>query len=175
MKYVLTLLCFALFLSCTKSSHPTNEITKVELARSGAWSDYGAAISINSSLNYSYCNNNVKHGYFTGKVSEGFWDTLNRKFEKIKYKSLPVTDNKLIQDGNYFELIIHWKNGKKRITRVRDIKSDSVLDVLLWLNDSYKTAKLHQVNYPIKFETTYQNPPPKPIIDQLYFPPPIKQ
>jgi len=164
-----------LFLSCIKPKQHKNEIIKVELARSGAWSDHGAAISVDSSLNYRYCDNNVKHGYFVGKVKERFWDTLNRKFEKIKYKSLPITDNKNIADINYFELIIHWKNGKKRVIRAWDIPTDSVLSIFKWLNDSYKNVKLHQVNYPIKFETIFQNPPPKPKIDQVKFPPPIKQ
>ena len=177
MRYVLILLCFVQFLSCTKPKTHINEITKVELARSGAWSDYGAAISVDSSLNYKYCDNNAKRHYFAGKVGEDFWDTLNRKFERIKFKSLPATDNKLIQDANYFELIIYWKDSSRRITRARDIKIDSVVNTLIWLNDSYKNVKLHQVNHSIKFETTYQDPlfPPKPKIDQVKFPPPVKQ
>ena len=175
MKYLLSFLLSVLLLSCTKPKQIVNEITKVELARSGAWSDYGAAMSIDSTLNYKYYDANIKHCYYVGKVTEAFWDTVNQKFERIKYKTLPITDNKQIEDANYFELIIHWNKGKRRIIRVRDIKTDSVLDVHLWLNDSYKYFKLHQINTPIKFETTYQNAPSRPKIDRIYFPPSMTQ
>jgi len=176
MKYAGWFLVMLFFISCTKPVKTNNDITKVELARSGAWSDYGAAISIDSSLSYKYCDNNTKQRYFAGTIDDKFWDTLNRKLEGIKFKSLPVTDNKLIEDAEYYELIIYWKNGKRRIKRVWDFpQQDSVLNVIKWLNDSYKKAKLHHVNYPIKFETTYQNRPIQPKIDQIEFPPPIKQ
>lgn len=176
MKHAAGFLLMSFFISCIKPVQPNNEITKVELARSGAWSDYGAAISVDSSLSYKYCDNNQKQHYFVGKVDEKFWDTLNRKLEEVKFRSLPATDNKHIEDAEYYELIIHWKNKKRRLTRVWDFpQQDSVLNVIKWLNDSYKRAKLHQVNYPIKFETTYQNPPIQPKIDQVKFPPPIKR
>lgn len=176
MRCTIFLFLITLVIACNKPAQRNNEITKVELARSGAWADNGAAISVDSSLSYKYYDGNVKLGYYVGRVSETFWDTLNQKFERIKYKSLPFTDNKLIEDANYFELIVHWKNGKRRITRVWNWPADlAVLSVISWLNDSHKRFKLHQVNYPIKFETTYQNPPPRPKLDQIKFPPPIKQ
>ena len=176
MKYVLTLVCFVLFLSCTKPNRQINEITKVELARIGAWSDRGAAISVDDSLIYKYFGDyNVDRGYFTGKVSKQFWDTLNRKLEQIRFKTIPVTDNVHTADLNYFELIIHWSNKKRRIIRVWNWKRDSVLNTLIWLNYSYKRLKLRQINDSIKFETTFQNPPPRPQIDQIKFPPPLKQ
>ena len=71
-----------LLLACTKPKQIVNEITKVELARSGAWSDYGAAISIDSTLNYKYYDANIKHCYYVGKVTGAFWDTVNQKFER---------------------------------------------------------------------------------------------
>src|SRR5271165_6301475 len=106
MKYLVPTLSLLFLLSCKNPPHQNNEITKVELARSGAWSDNGAAISIDSSLSYKYYDGNVKQGNFIGKTSEKFWDTLNRKFEQIKFKSIPATDNKHIWDANYFELIV---------------------------------------------------------------------
>jgi hypothetical protein len=163
-----------LTLSCIKPSQQKNEITRVELARSGAWSDFGAAMSIDTSLNYKYYDGNSKKN-FIGKINARFWDSINSRFQQIKFKKLPISDNKHIADANYFELIIHWNNGSRRITRVRDIIPNSVLNTIIWLNDSYKNVKLHQVNYPIKFETTYQDPPPKPKIDQVKFPPPVKR
>jgi hypothetical protein len=173
MKYVLILSFLLLLLSCKRPTQ-TNEITKIELARSGAWSDFGAAVGIDSSLNYRYYDGNSKKN-FVGKISAGLWDSINKRFEQIKFKKIPTADNKNIADATYFELIIYWKDSSRRITRVQDLKTDSVVNTFIWLNDSYKNVKLHQVNRPLKFETTFQNPPSKPKIDQVKFPPPIKQ
>ncbi|WP_295676787.1 hypothetical protein [uncultured Mucilaginibacter sp.] len=175
MKHFFILLFIPFLFSCKKHFHQTNEIIKVELARSGAWSDYGGAIGVDSSLNYKCYDGNTKRN-FIGKINASFWDSINRRFEQIKFKEIPVFDNKNIADATYFELIIYWKDSSKRITRVRDIKPDSVVNAFRWLNDSYKKVMLHQVNYSIKFETTFQDPlPPQPKIDQVKFPPPIKQ
>lgn len=175
MRYTSLLLFSLLLISCKNSEHRINEITKVELARSGAWSDFGAAISIDTSLNYTYYGkyDNIEKGYFTGKISQGLWDTLNQKFEQLQYKKLkPIIDSENVVDVNYFELIIHWKNEKLRIIRVRPRETDSLMNVILWLNNSYKQIKLRQVKSPFKFETTFQNPPPTPIIGHTKFLPP---
>jgi hypothetical protein len=174
MKYLATLLCILVLFSCKKRFQQANEITKIELARSGAWSDFGAAVSIDTSLNYKYYSGNSKKN-FVGKINTRFWDLINRRFEQIKFKSIAPTDNKNIADANYFELIIYWRDSSKRIIRVKDIKPDSVISAFVWLNDSYKKVRLHQVNYSLKFETTFQIPPPGPQIDRVKFPPPIKR
>jgi len=174
MKYLGSLLCVLFLFSCKKHFHQKKEITKIELARSGAWSDYGAAISIDSSLDYKYYDCNSKKN-FVGKINTSFWDSINKRFEQIKFKQISASDHKNIADATYFELIIYWKDSSRRITRVRDIKPDSVVNAFIWLNDSYKKVKLQQIDHSLKFETTYQNPPPKPKIDQVKFPPPIKQ
>ncbi|MDB5114831.1 MAG: hypothetical protein JWQ79_323 [Mucilaginibacter sp.] len=174
MKHLSILLLFViLFVGC-KPKNRNNEITKIGFARDGAWLDQGAAISINDSLTYKYYGRITGRDrcYHTGKISEGFWDTLNQKLEKIRYKTLDTTDNRLVEDGIYYEIIITWKNGRKHITRYRDIKTDSVLAVLNWINDSYKNVKLQKIKTPIKFETTFQTPP-SPSTDTVKFPPPI--
>src|ERR1700741_4221927 len=175
MKNIVVLLSVLLFLSCKTPPHQNNEITKMELASSGGW-NFGTAIGIDSSLNYKYYDGNSKKS-FVGKISAKLWDSINKKFEQIKFKKLPASDHKNIADATYFELIIYWKDSSRRITRVRNIKTDSVVNTFIWINESYKSVKLHEVNYTIKFETTYQYPifPPKPKIDQIRFPPPIKQ
>ncbi|HEY4324307.1 MAG TPA: hypothetical protein VGN20_09980 [Mucilaginibacter sp.] len=150
MRHIICLLFVILLIACNRPLKRNNEITKVELARSGAWSDFGAAISIDSSLNYKYYNGNTRK-YFTGKITEGFWDTLNIKLEKIKYKIVDTTDNSNIVDANYFELIIHWKNHRRRIVRAHGLQPDSTLNFMLWLNDGCKNVKVHRVNYPIQF------------------------
>jgi hypothetical protein len=177
MRHITSIFLIISILACNKPTQRNNEITKVELARSGAWSDYGAAISVDSTLSYKYFDGNIKHGkgYFTGRVGRKFWDTLNQKFERIKFKTVDTNDNSNVVDVNYFEVIVYWENKKKRIIRASSRENDSVINVILWLNNSYKKVKLHLSSDPIKFETTYQNPPPKPIIDRIKFPPPIKR
>jgi len=158
--------------SCNEP-HRHNEITKIELTRTGAWADIGAIIKIDTSLNYDYWGryDTVKEGYFTGRISQGFWDTLNYKFDQLKYKTLDTTDNSNVQDANYFELIIHWEKGRRRIIRVDTGGNYPLIKTLKWLNDSYKNVQLKRATNPIKFETTYLQTLIK--IDQVKFPPPI--
>ncbi|MDB5112754.1 MAG: hypothetical protein JWR67_3868 [Mucilaginibacter sp.] len=172
MKYIVVLIFIMLSISCKKATRHNNEIIKVELARSGAWSDFGASMSIDTSLNYKYFGDygNVKQGYFIGKVTHKFWDTLNQKFEQIKFKTIDTNDNTNVADANYFEVIIHWKNEKRRIIRVRPRENDSIINVFLWLNDSFKYIKLHPIKNHIKFETTLHIK--TAISDSVKFPPP---
>lgn len=175
MRRTIILSLITLIIACNKHAQRNNEITKVELARSGAWADNGAAISVDSSLNYKYYDGNVKQGYYWGKISAKLWDTLNRKFEEIKFKTIQPVAYRGAEDVNIFELIIHWKGGKRRILREWYGKPDPISNTVLWLNNSYKSVKLHRIQHSIAFETTYQIPPPKPKLDQIKFPPPIKQ
>lgn len=181
MRHFFVLIFLILLISCTNPVLQTNEITKIELARSGAWSDQGAVISIDSALNYKYygfLNGGglyEKRKYYTGKINEEFWDTLNRKFEKIKFKELTGLDSENVADAKYFELIIHWKKGKIRTTKIDSFGKDSVINTLIWLDSSYKKVTLKQVNTPFHLKATYQNSPPAPPISQVKFPPPIKK
>jgi hypothetical protein len=174
MKYTLILSFIILLMSCKKAIHQNNEITKVELARGGAWFDFGATISVDSSLNYKYFGDygKVKQGYFTGKVSHQFWDTLNQKFEEVKFKTVPPYSKIVLLDADYFELIIYWRNGKRKITRYWDGEQEPVIAVFNWLDSSYKSTRLKQVNNPFKFETTAHRQL-KPKVDRSKFPPPI--
>ena len=167
----MALLSLLLYISCIKPHRSNNEITKIELARSGAWSDNGAAIGIDSILNYRYYNRNVKHGYFAGKISEAFWDTLNQKFEKIKFKTLNSDTLMNVSDASYFELIIHWKNGTRRVVKIAS--GNSLIDsTFMWLNHSYSNIKLQPIKTPLKFETIFQRNIEYPSIDSVKFPPP---
>lgn len=177
MRYFSTLLfLIALFACTTPPARQNNEIIKIELARSGAWSDQGASISIDSSLNYYYyglineSGLSAKRKYYAGKISQGFWDTLNRKLEKLHFKNQSSADNEFIADASYFELILYGKAGKKRLYSTQ---KDSVINVLDWLDNSYKKIALKQIDTPVHFETTLQKPPPIPHISQVKFPPPI--
>jgi len=173
------LIVSVLLFSCNKPRGQT-EIKSVELAKIVAISNSGTALHVDSSLNcifYLFYGNpgSGKPMYYQGKVTPAFWDTLNSKFEKIKYKTLDTTDKAWGIDGESYELIIHWKNGMKKITRFIPSQADSLISVLNWLNSSYKTIELKQRKAPFKFETTYQNPPPINYkFDSVKFPPPEK-
>jgi hypothetical protein len=175
MKYKVLLFVF-LFIACKKLQPQYNEISKIELARSGAWSDFGATISIDSALNYKYYGDygKVKQGYFTGKTNRKLWDTLTKKFEHINYKTVSSSENLSGADVNYYEVIIHWKNHTKKIIRISPREPDAVINTIRWLDSSFSKVKLDQVNNPIKFETTYHGLP-KPEMDSVAFPPPVVQ
>jgi len=151
-----------------------NKITKVELARSGAWSDYGATISIDSVLNYKYFGDyaNVKQGYFIGKFDVRFWDTLNHKLEAANFRIADTATNMNVKDARYYELIIQWESGKKRLLRLSDMKADSILSLCRWIDTTYKRVKLKRVDQPFKFETVFHSPLPKPSFNNVKFPPP---
>jgi hypothetical protein len=155
MKNILTWGCILLFLSCMKSNHKTDEISKVELARSGAWSDYGSAISIDSSLNYKYCDDNFKGANFVGKIDKRFWDTLTTRLEADNFTTIDSTTDMNTFDASYFELIIHWNNKRKRIIRVGNGR-EPIVKLCSWLDSSYKKVHLSRINQPIKFESEFQ-------------------
>lgn len=174
MRIVLGVIFIAFIASCAKPSQH-NDILKIELARCGAWGDHGAAISIDTSLVYKYYGdiNHAGMKYYTGKVSPEFWDTLNRRFERTHYKTFHKSDEAITPDVNYFELIIRWKGGKNRIIKMSDLSKPegNLLNSILWLNDSYRMVDLKKTQIPVKFETVFQNPPPKPRKDSsLRFP-----
>lgn len=166
MKYFIGLFCIAIFFSCQPNTHVTysiSKIIKVELARSGAWSDIGAAMSVDSSLEYRYLYNYIGPNeeklsrYYTGKISRQFWDTLNRKLESIDYGTVDSTDNLSGSDINYFELIVRSTTGKRRIVRMKKYnQADSLGNFIDWLDNSHKHIHLTQVDKLPKFETTYQ-------------------
>jgi len=174
--YILGLIITTILFSCSKPRRH-NEITKIELAKSGAWSDPGAAIIIDSALTYKYYGvlksgtPFEKRNYYIGKVSEEFWDTLNRKLEKLKFKDLSGIDSEQVADVPYLEFIIHWKNAKTRIIKQYSPGKDSIINMLTWLDTSYKKIKLKKVNVAFNFETILQEPLPS--LKQIKFPPPI--
>ena len=174
MKYLIPLLSILLFLSCKKRQQNSNEITKIELSRSGAWADAGATIIIDSALNYRYFDENKKQGYI-GRIDEKFFDTLNKKFGSIKFKTMPAFGYQGCKDCDVFELMIHWGNKKRRIIKAWPIEVDSALNVLLWVNDSYKYVKLTPVKTAFIFETNFPKERLDVDIDSVKFPPPVKQ
>jgi hypothetical protein len=168
-----------LFTACHKSDKRNNEITKIELAYDGAsMLRNGSAMSVDSSLTYSYFgdDNTQKEGFYSGKITQGLWDTLNMKFEHMGYKTLDITEQPKIPDVGYFELVIHWHGGTTHLFRLTGANTDCLLKELQWLQNSYKMVKLHAIKDNISFSTTLQNPPPIPPISKDFrFVPPSKK
>lgn len=176
MRYFVLIISSVLFIACFRSPPvKKNEINKIVLARSGAWSFLGDAVSIDSSLKLIYFGklNGSNQKYYAGKTTQGFWDTLNIKLERIKYKSLPDTIISRTEDAIWLELIVYTKKNKKHFIRVDDHLSDSIVNICKWVNSHVKNIKLTRLDKPVSFETTLQNPPQIPKLDQVKFPPPV--
>jgi len=162
MKSIFIILSAIILLSCNHTKR-RYDIVRLQLVRSGAWSDYGAAITIDSGLNYVYYSRNLKQGYFAGKISPAMWDSLNQKFAENKFRQLQ-TDSfaKKVLDGQYFELTIYWKDGKTYTVqpRVAYSSTNPIYQTFLWLNDSYTAIKLRRLSKPVKFEKAFDVLPP---------------
>ena len=184
MRYIIVIILMLLLISCNQYKRQVNEISRIEFARSGAWADPGAEISIDNDLSYNYygqLNTNryrdtdFKLSYYSRKVSASFWDTLNARLERMNFKTIVTANDMSVKDAEYFELIIYWKGKKTRMVEMEDdtSKSDKILNIMERLNNLYKTTELHKVKNAFKFETSLLSPIPN--IKQVKFPPPIKR
>ncbi|WCT12613.1 hypothetical protein [Mucilaginibacter jinjuensis] len=171
---IAALFIILIFEGCTKTQSHQNQITKIELSRTGGESDDGAIISIDSNLICNYygrLDNSKSEHYYSGKITAAFWDTLNKRVEQTKFKSASLNSNSHVSDSEEFELIIHSKTGKNRFLRIWGRESDPVLEFMIWLNGAYKKAKLTKAADSIKFEAVIRNPP-MPKLDHVLFLPP---
>lgn len=174
MKVFIFSLILLLLFSCRRAAVRHDEIRKIEFARSGAWSDLGVSISVDSSLNYKYWGDyqTEKQKYFVGKISQAFWDTLNVNLDRIKFKTVKPRVLYGCADCEYYELIIHWSNGTAHIFRSSGEPDDSVTQMCEWLGDNHHIPKLKQVKDSIKFETTTHHVI-NPAVKSIKFPPPL--
>ena len=176
MRPIIVVIISLLFFECKKPVNRNNEIRKIEFARSGAWSDWGVSISIDSSLNYKYWGDYraERQKFFVGKVSHAFWDTLNLKLEQIKFKTVKPQMINDCKDCEYYELIVHWNNGITRILRSGSEVSDPVIRMCTWLGDNRNIPDLKQIKDSIKFET-HTHYVINPSIKSIKFPPPLSK
>lgn len=150
-----------------------NHITKVCFATGGCFGPCPfLAFEIDSSLNYKFFGGkySTTTGFFKGRVSQEFWDTLNIKFEHINYKQLDTLYEHSIDDLS-IETILHFDNKQKHIYAQSASLPDSIMTVFSWLMKSCKNIALIKItDGDTLFETKIQNPllmPPPP-------PPPMK-
>jgi hypothetical protein len=165
-KYILLFFLIFVLVCCKQKTKQINEITKVEMATGSCFGPCQfTAISIDSSLQYKYYGGallpgkkrEVLKGYYVGKITTSFWDSLNVELEKLRFKELDTLKENS-SDGQPIELIIHYQNKVKRIRTEFGNLPDTIRDVLPWISESYKRVKLQPIKDSIKFETTIQYP-----------------
>jgi hypothetical protein len=110
-------------------------------------------------------------GYYSGKITQSFWDTLNIKLEQIKYKQLDSSYENSVDDQS-LEIFIHYDNKVKHIKAQSASLPENVASVFYYIANSYKVIKPKSTKDTFKFESTTQGPLPIPDIKQVKFPPP---
>jgi len=177
-KLLTVIIWFALFIvACHNPKRRVNEISKIDIATGGYLGDCPSiAISIDSSLTYKYYGGSFsdKQGYYTGKVTQAFWDSLNIKLEQIKFKRLD-TNFTVPMDAPETELKIHFNSQTRHIQTGLFGLPASIANVFRWLINSYHQVKLYPSKDKLQFETEAQREPPKPSIKVVKFPQPVKR
>jgi hypothetical protein len=123
-----------------------NEINRIYFATGGCFGECPVfAMEIDSTLTYKF--NGIKYtnkqGFYIGKVTQEFWDTLNIKFERINFKQLDSSYEQTLDDVST-ETIIYYGKNRKHIRGQEASLPENVRDVYKWLMESYKTIELKQ-------------------------------
>ncbi|ANH81046.1 hypothetical protein A8C56_08695 [Niabella ginsenosidivorans] len=152
------ILLFLLILgSCNiKKQHSLpEEINKITIVTGGCYGECPfLAIAIDKSLNYNYFGGEYTelNGFYTGKVSNEFWDSVSQKLERIQFKQL---DSQYINshDDMNIQVVIQYNDSIKKIRAQSADLLDSVRKILFWLLDSRTKQKLVPSKDTIRFET----------------------
>jgi hypothetical protein len=164
---IILLLVLTLF-SCQEkpASARQNKITKLSFATGGCFGECPfLAIEIDSTLEYKFYGGKYAdlQGYYKGKISQTFWDSINMRFGLLQNRSLDT--NITSADDLSFQNIIHFGQYVKAIQRQEMELPKDVRDNFYWLMDSYKKVNLEKVADTFTFETVIQKglppvPPP---------------
>ena len=145
-----------------------NEIIKIIFATGfcSAGECPSQAIEIDRSLSVKYygIGNTNKVGFYTGKVSETFWDLLNIKIEESQFKTIDsISYNH--PDNMPTEVFIYY--GNNEVKHIYGFLSGLPHDLNIaysWLISSIQKMDLNQTKDSIYFLTKVQKPiPPLPI------------
>jgi hypothetical protein len=153
-----------------KISKRNNEIQKVSFATGGC---YGTcpflAIEIDSTLTYKFFGGRYadKEGYYTGAVTQIFWDSLNIRLGKVNFKHLDTLYKSTFDDMS-IECYLNFGQTRKSIGGQEMSMPDSLREVFYWIMNSYKNLNLSKVDTLI-FDTKIQfgpglMPPPRSYI-----------
>ena len=130
-------------------------------------------IEVDSSLTIKYHGeeNAKRRGFYIGKITEANWDSINAKFEKIKYKELDsVYDHSVDDPPTYSE--IKYNNKIKKIKAQSASLPEEVRKTYYWLIDLCDSTKLEKTKDTLDFNREYLKlmypppPPPPPILKQ---------
>ena len=168
---IIFLLTFYLLLSCKNIEKRNNEITKISVTTGLC---YGTCpvqtVEIDSSLIVKYHGMEYakRKGYYIGKITPKVWDSINSRFEKIKYKELDSVYDNSVDDPPVY-LKIYFKNKIKIIRAQSASLPEEVEKTYRWLIEVVQSVKLNKTNDTLNFEKEhlkFMYPPPPP-------PPPI--
>ena len=172
-RHIFTISILTLFIGCDNNNNrQDNEINRIVFATGGC---YGTcpiqSIDIDSTLTFKY--HGVKYtdkkGFYTGVVTNGFWDTLNIKLESINYKQLDTAYDHSVDDLST-EIFIYYKGKVKHIYGQSASLPDSVMSVYDWLLKSIRTLDLKTTQDSLIFPTIIEKPLPMP--ENIKFVPP---
>jgi hypothetical protein len=169
-KLITTIILFVTMFGCNanKESHRQNTINRIVFATNGCFGTCPIqTIDIDSSLNFKY--HGIQHvdnkGFYLGKITKGFWDTLNIKFENIKYRQLDTSYEHTVDDLSTELYVYHNKNKVKYIRGQSISLPDNVREVYYWLLISIKHLKFQKTTDSLVF------PIHVPRIEHITFPP----
>lgn len=152
-------------MNCDNKSHiRDNEINRIAFATGGCFGTCPIQyIEIDNTLNFKYhgIQFTEKKGFYIGVVTQGFWDTLNMKFESIHYKQLnEVYDNSV--DDLSTEIFIYYNDKVKHIKGQFSSLPDNVMSVYNWLLKSIKTFDFKPTQDSLVISTLLEKPKPPP-------------
>lgn len=162
---MLALMC--LLVACNKKHQSKSKIEKIEVATGACFGPCQlTATSIDSSLNYSYfggktlftepvADTNNLHGFFKGRISELYWDTLTKKLEQLNYKLLDTVYAHSFDDQT-IEFLIYYEGKVKHIRAQSTSLPHKVQETLYGIVNSCRIIKLTPVKKPILFHTIEQ-------------------
>lgn len=131
-------------LSCTKKKKD-NKIHKIVFASGGC---YGTCpvevIEIDSSLTYRY--HGEKHteikGYYTGKITQQLWDSINIKFEAANFRDLDTLYEESIDDLTTCVRIYFDNNEVKFIKADQSVLPKKAAEAYNLISKTNKKVKL---------------------------------
>jgi hypothetical protein len=151
---IIILLTFYLIISCKNIEKKNNEITKISITTGLC---YGTCpiqtVEIDSSLIVKYHGMEFakRKGYYTGKIKPTDWDSINFRFEKIKYKQLDSVYDYSVDDPPIYLKIYH--NNKIKVIRAQSSSLPrEVKKTFYWIIDMAKSVKLYKTNDTLNFE-----------------------
>lgn len=151
---LIVLIFISIFFSCKNQEKRKNEITKIYIATGLCYGHCPVqTVEIDSSLTVKYHGKEyAKHkGFYIGKITPEVWDSINARFEKIKYKELDSVYDHSVDDPPVY-LKISYNNQVKKIRAQSASLPDEVGKTYHWVITIAENAKLKSTNDTLDFE-----------------------